>query len=72
MRKKYKEKISALEGYDPWTLLDFIVMSGSHYCLALFFATYFAESYLAIFFIGWFLGGFWACSAGLAIHEASH
>lgn len=41
MRKKYKEKISDLEGYDPWTLLDFSIMSGSHWLLAYFFASYF-------------------------------
>ena len=72
MRKKYKEKISELEGYDPWTLLHFIFMSGSHWCLAVLFSYYFGQDYLKIAFFGWLLGGFWSCAAGLAIHEAAH
>lgn len=72
MKKKYKEKISDLEGNDPWTMLNFIFMSASHFTLAVFFANYFADSFLKVMLVGWFLGGFWACSAGLAIHEASH
>lgn len=47
-------------------------MSGSHWALAVFFSLYFGEDYLKIVLVGWLLGGFWSCAAGLAIHEAAH
>jgi len=72
MRKKYKEKITELEGNDPWTLISFMLMSGSHWLLAVVVSSYLSDSYWKVALVGWALGGFWACSAGLAIHEASH
>ena len=47
-------------------------MSGSHWGFAIFFSLYFEDNYLYLVLIGWFFGGFWGCSAGLAIHEAAH
>lgn len=72
MRKKYGDKIKELEGNDPWTLLNFTFMSGSHWLLAVLISSYLGDQYLKVVLVGWLLGGFWACAAGLAIHEASH
>lgn len=72
MRKKYGKEIASLEGNDPWTFLEFCFMSLSHWTLAVIFANYLSYNYWLIAFFGWGLGGFWAVSAGLAIHEASH
>lgn len=74
MREKYGDKIKDLEGNDPWTFIDFCIMSGSHWFFACFFAIYVGDaySYVPLVLLGWLFGGFWACSAGLAIHEASH
>lgn len=71
MRKKYKN-ITSLEGNDPWTFLEFLLMSGSHWAFAVLASLYLKDQYLYIVLMGWLFGGFWACSAGLAIHEASH
>ena len=71
MKKKYKQ-IEELEGHDPFTLLLFMLMSGSHWLIAVSVALFFSDSYWKVALTGWLLGGFWACSAGLAIHEASH
>ena len=47
-------------------------MSVSHWTIAVGVSLYFLDQHLPIVLMGWLLGGFWSCSAGLAIHEASH
>jgi hypothetical protein len=43
MREKYGDKIKALEGNDPLTFLEFCLMSGSHWGLAVLFSLYFGD-----------------------------
>lgn len=71
MRKKYKN-ISSLEGNDPWSIVEICMMTFSHLFISMWMGNYFVDNYWALFFIGWFFGGFWSNAAGLAIHEASH
>jgi sphingolipid delta-4 desaturase len=70
IRKKYD--VQKLEGYDPLTFFMFLFMSGSHLAMSILVSYYFSDNIFAVVMLGWALGGFWVCSAGLAIHEASH
>lgn len=70
MRKKYD--IKSLEGNDPTSLFYFIALSAAHTAIAYFISQYFKGQFLYIFFLAWIIGGFFACAAGLAIHEAAH
>lgn len=71
--KKYGDKIRPLEGNDPWTFVDFLIMSSSHMFFACMFANYLGgDQYWKLALIGWWFGGYWAVAGGLAIHEAAH
>ena len=72
MKKKYGKQITSLEGNDPLTFFRFLLMSLSHWCIAIGIGRLFEDQYIIIGLIGWWLGGYWSVAAGLAIHEASH
>ena len=40
--------------------------------MAVIITNFFEGSLIPIIICGWVFGGFWACSAGLAIHEVAH
>ena len=71
IRKKYPQ-IKELETNVPSSIWYFVVMTVSHWCMAVLVANYFEGSFWPILFTGWFVGGYWGCAAGLAIHEVAH
>jgi sphingolipid 4-desaturase/C4-monooxygenase len=72
MRKKYGPQIKALEGHDPSSIFIFMVASLSHWIVAVSIASYLGERYGLIALVGWWVGGYWAVAAGLAMHECAH
>lgn len=72
IRRLHGDKIKQLEGNDPASLAFFFVQSISHWLVAVTFARCIGDNYWLIALCGWWLGGFWAVAAGLAMHEASH
>jgi len=72
IRKKYGEQIKKLEGHDPSSIYLFMLASITHWLVAVAVCSFLGERYWLVSLIGWWLGGFWATSAGLAMHECSH
>ena len=72
IRKKYGDKIAQLEGPDPTSLIYFALASLSHWLVAVAVGSWFSDRYWTAALLGWWLGGFWAVSAGLAMHECAH
>ena len=72
MRKKYGEQIKKLEGNDPSSIFIFMLASTSHRIVAVTISQLLGERYWLIALMAWWIGGFWATGAGLAMHECSH
>lgn len=53
-------------------MIYFALASLSHWVIAVLVGNYFGYNYWVVALIGWWLGGFWAVSAGLAMHECAH
>jgi hypothetical protein len=53
-------------------MIHFTLASSSHWLIAVIVSTWLGNHYVMIVILGWLLGGFWAVSSGLAIHEAAH
>lgn len=70
MRKKYN--IKELEGNDPTAMINISIFALVHTIISILIGVYLKGYYLSVVLIGWLVGGYFGCAAGLAIHEASH